>query len=303
MHPYFSKTFNIDGVGTLNYWRCDRCGFCEARELMEMDSDEWATINNSFHSRIYDSPSDPFNRAGRLRGQAKLLAAVTELGIASPDRPIIDWGSGSGDLSTRAHELGVNVFSYDKFMDVVVNPWKEPSLPERHFSIVCATAVFEHLRSREELDEIERLVADDDGILAFHISCPDTIPRSVDWPFLLPVHCAFHTSYSMRVLMKQWDYRYSIYDTEAKMWMFFRSKAQIVPHLEALVTHRESNSIGFCSGFVGQLGKKFPLPDPVVDNPQLRKILKRVPESVRGPVRRTIHTVRGARDRHRVSVP
>lgn len=292
MHPYFSKTFNLDGVETLNYWQCATCGFCEARELMEMGSTEWQKINDSFHSRIYDSPGDPFNRAGRLRGQAKLLAAVTELRIAS-DGPIIDWGSGTGDLSTEAHKLGVSVYSYDRFMNAVVNPWRAPALPERHFSIVCATAVFEHLRNREELDEIESLVANDDGILAFHISCPDIIPRSVDWAFLLPVHCAFHTSYSMRMLMKQWGYRYSIYDIEAKMWMFFQSKAQIESRLEDLVTHRENNSIGFCSGFVGQTGKKFPLSEPLVDNLQLRKVLKKVPEPMKGPLRRAIHNARG----------
>ena len=97
----------------------------------------------------------------------------------------------------------------------------------RNYDLVLNTAVFEHVRSRATLDEIESYVAPK-GLLAIHTLVSELVPKDPNWMYLLPVHCAFHTNNGMQVLMDDWRYPCSVYNELAKMWVWFRWPTPVV---------------------------------------------------------------------------
>jgi predicted SAM-dependent methyltransferase len=258
MTYFMSKTFNSWGLTSLDYVKCVDCGFVACSTLLNLPDAEWVQLNNWFHTEIYKNPGDPYNRAGRLTGQARVVNVMLEYGLLSDVRPMLDWGSGVGDLAKKMAELDRKIFSYDKYIIPQVNKWPGSEPEKRFYSLVTATAVFEHLKTRAELDAIESLVALD-GVLAFHIAVPKQIPSDPSWVYFLPVHCAFHNWESLRRLMIQWGYRSSVYCHEALMWFFFRTEEGVQ---EAVA--RINGAMGYryllCSnGFVSSTAVELPL--------------------------------------------
>jgi hypothetical protein len=136
----------------------------------------------------------------------------------------LDWGCGIGSVSLLLKRyFDIELLAYDKYFPVQVNSISADMLTERHFQVVVNTAVFEHVRSRNSLNEIESYVHVS-GCFAIHTLVPESIPQNPDWMYLLPVHCAFHTNKSMQLLMQQWGYNCSVYNEHAKMWVLFRSR-------------------------------------------------------------------------------
>jgi hypothetical protein len=117
--------------------------------------------------------------------------------------------------------------NFDKYVEPELFSIRQSALIKRGYSLVTNTAVFEHVRDRQTLDEIESYVSDD-GCLGVHTLVRGDIPTNPDWMYLLPVHCAFHTNRSMDILMRQWGYQCSIYNEHAKMWVMFKRPTQEV---------------------------------------------------------------------------
>lgn len=258
MRYFFTKVFNSWGLASLDYEKCTDCGFSVCASLLRMPDDEWVALNNWFHTEIYQRPGDPYNRAGRLAGQARVIDLMSQHGLISQDRPMLDWGSGTGDLAAKVQEHGRTLFSYDRYITPVVNRLPGVVPEPGGFSLVIAAAVFEHLKDREELDAIEALVADD-GVLGFHILVPREIPADPDWVYLLPVHCAFHNWESIRRLMVQWGYAASAYCTEALMWFFFRSKDGVKEKIEYINRVQGYQLLIYSDGFISSTGVELSL--------------------------------------------
>lgn len=234
MKASFEKAFDKKrwGFQKAEYKLCEKCGFSACQTHFDMSDSQWSKLNIDFHTSIYDVPGDPFGREDRLKGQATAIRYMLDNDLLPENSPMIDWGSGLGDLANRLMQKQVHIYSYDKYIKPFNNPLPENKYKPRSFSLVTSCAVMEHLRDRESLNEIEELVADD-GVLGVHMAIPNKIPVDPSWVYLLPVHCSFYTSRSMLFLMKQWSYECAIYCKKALMWFFFKNKKNV---LEKVIT-------------------------------------------------------------------
>jgi len=240
MAAYFSKSFGEFGLSTVDYVRCKHCGFCASETHVQMTPEEWGELNDRFHSISHQRSDNPYNRNQRYFNQALMLSLAAKKGLVR-EGSWLDWGCGVGAVAILLHEyFGIELGTYDKYFEPQINAITEAELVERSFDLVLNTAVFEHVRSRAVLDEIESYVAAD-GCLAVHTLVPETVPRDPDWMYLLPVHCAFHTNSSMQLLMEQWGYRCSVYNEHAKLWILFRQDPQEI----AAVVTQLNDSLGW----------------------------------------------------------
>lgn len=234
MHYFFSKTFDAHDLGQVDYWKCEACGFCASKTHLEMSEERWGRLNYDFHSKTHYAEDNPYNRNQRYFNQALMLSLLRKQGVAGQG-PWLDWGCGVGAVSKLLQNyFGITLHTYDRYFPPEVNVIAESELRSRGFDLVLNTAVFEHVRSRETLDEIESYVAPS-GAFAIHTLVPENVPQDPKWMYLLPVHCAFHTNRSMQILMKQWGYHCSVYNEHAKLWVMFRQDpAEVEAEVAAL---------------------------------------------------------------------
>jgi hypothetical protein len=227
MNFYFRKTFEVCGLSEAEYWKCTHCGFCASKTHFDMTDDEWARLNDSFHSESHYREDNPYNRNQRYFNQALMLFLMEKHGLA--DRGAwLDWGCGIGSVALLLKDyFGIELSTYDKYFRPQTNPIDEGKLLPRTFNLVLNTAVFEHVRKRDTLDEIESYV-NGSGCFAIHTLVPETVPKNPEWMYLLPVHCAFHTNASMQILMDAWGYQCSVYNQHAKLWVLFRQSPDSV---------------------------------------------------------------------------
>jgi len=222
MDFYFSKQFDSYNLRTVDYWKCRECGFVASKTHFDMKDSDWQELNVRFHEDNNDRQDNPYNRNQRYFYQASMFYLTSRYGIL-PTGEYLDWGSGPGDLSDRLNTLfDIKMNNFDKYIEPVLHSLTESDLVKRGYALVANTGVFEHVRSRETLDEIESYVLPE-GCLAVHTLVREAIPQDPNWMYLLPVHCAFHTNSSMQHLMLEWGYTCCTYNEFAKMWCMFRT--------------------------------------------------------------------------------
>lgn len=223
MAYHFSKVFDAFDLETVDYWRCAGCGFCVSRTHAEMSAERWTRLNRDYHAlhQGTDACSDDPNWLLRLRHQTDVLDDAVALGLLEPGRRWLDFACGDGKLCRYLAERGHRLLRYDRYMSRDGNDVDERDLAPRTYGFVITTSVFEHLTRREDFDGIERLVAPD-GVLGLHTLVREEIPPDPAWFYLLPVHCAFHTNESMRVMFRQWGYAASVYNVDARLWLWFK---------------------------------------------------------------------------------
>lgn len=142
------------------------------------------------------------------------------------------------------------ILSFDKFTTPQFSAIEESHLVRGGYDLVVNTAVFEHVRDRETLDEIESYVCVD-GCLAIHTLVLGEIPADPNWMYLLPAHCAFHANRITGILMRQWCYTCSIYNEHAKMWVWFKRNApKVEPEVAKLNALLGWNYLHFKIGFM-----------------------------------------------------
>ena len=192
-----------------------------------MATKKWEDLNNTFHSESHIRTDNPYNRNQRYFNQAIMLMLMKKHGLIE-DHRWLDWGSGAGSLSRILKKyFDIKLLTFDKYYTAESNPVKNKELIKNNFDLVVNTAVFEHVRDRETLDEIESFVSKH-GCFAIHTLIPENIPKNPNWMYLLPVHCAFHTNKSMQILMNQWGYTCSVYNEHAKLWVLFRDDIELI---------------------------------------------------------------------------
>lgn len=237
---FFTKRFSVYGLGAVDYWRCGTCGFVASRTHCEMTLPQWEALNADFHRDNNAREDNPHDRNQRYFHQSLMLHLMVR-GNVLPQGDWLDWGSGTGQVSLQLHKwFSLELGNFDTYIEPAINPIPPDSLKKRGHSLVVNTAVFEHVRDRETLDEIESYVSPD-GQLAVHTLVRGDIPADPEWMYLLPVHCAFHTNKSMQILMEQWKYTCSVYNEHAKMWVLFKRPAPRIAEAVRSVNSR----IGF----------------------------------------------------------
>ncbi|MGZ8933271.1 MAG: methyltransferase domain-containing protein [Methylobacter sp.] len=218
----FFKKFDIYNLGTVDYWQCGECGFVASKTHFCMNDSEWKELNVCFHEDNNNRVDNPYNRNQRYFNQALMLYLMSRYSLLSSGK-WLDWGSGLGNLSDRLSSLfGIKMYNFDKYIEPALYPLTESVLRKRGYAMVANTGVFEHVRSRETLNEIESYVSQN-GCLAIHTLVRGEIPKDPNWMYLLPVHCAFHSNRSMQHLMREWGYSCSVYNEHAKLWVLFRT--------------------------------------------------------------------------------
>ena len=225
MQYHFTKKFAELRLDNVDYWRCVSCGFSASKTHFELSVEDWERLNNDFHDNYFGRDDNPYNRAERYFAQAQLISLLVRHDILKKGA-WLDWGCGIGSLAKQLKDnFDLRLNNYDKFTRPHLNEIQHNELKPRSYSLVTNAEVFEHVRDRDTLEEIEQYVADD-GCLAVHTLVCGSIPKDPNWMYLLPVHCAFHTNQSMRLLLEQWGYQCSLYNPIAKMWFMFKSDPQ-----------------------------------------------------------------------------
>ncbi|MBD1390848.1 methyltransferase domain-containing protein [Neiella sp. HB171785] len=179
-----------------------------------------------------------------------MLSLMTKQGLINRG-DWLDWGCGVGAVSQLLNDyFDLKLSTYDKYFTPHINAIDETALLPRQFDLVVNTAVFEHVRDRDTLDEIESYVSDK-GCFAIHTLVPENVPQDPNWMYLIPVHCAFHTNKSMALLMKDWGYQCSVYNQHSKMWVLFREPAaEVQPRVEQLNHALGWQYLHFKNGFM-----------------------------------------------------
>ncbi len=155
---------------------------------------------------------------------------------------MLDWGSGIGSVSKLLmKQFSHDLLNYDEFFTPEINSISKALLQPRTFDFVLSAGVFEHVRSRETLNNIEKYVKNNaSGCFGIHTLVPENIPNNSKWMYLLPVHCAFHTNKSMNILMEQWGYKCSVYNPNAKLWIMFKDS----PYQIEIKTNKINTLVG-----------------------------------------------------------
>jgi hypothetical protein len=227
MGHHFTKRFDAYGLGDVEYRKCSLCGFSASATHFAMSEKEWEELNRAFHDDSFARTDNPYNRNQRYFNQALMLNLLNRSEVV-PSGEWLDWGSGSGFLSMQLdRHFGIRLNNFDQYMKPRLFSLERENLLRGEYQVVVNTAVFEHVRSRKTLDEIESYVAPH-GCLCVHTLVRGDIPADPDWMYLLPVHCAFHTNTSMNNLMRQWGYTCSVYNEHAKMWVWFKQNPELV---------------------------------------------------------------------------
>ena len=246
----FSKYFGVYKLENCDYYVCTNCGFGASKTHFELSNTEWEELNFEWHEDNNERIDNPYNRNQRYFNQAILVSLLLRHEFLGGSK-ILDWASGKGSVSALAESFfGVVVKNYDKYITPDLNQISENELKDNWYDLVINCALFEHVRDRETLDQINNLVSDN-GAFAIHTLVPDKVPKDPDWMYLLPVHCSFHTNKSMQILMDDWGFKSSIYNLDSKMWVLFKKEPKHI----SMLTDKVNDLLGwkflhFKEGFV-----------------------------------------------------
>jgi hypothetical protein len=227
--PHFKKTFGKYGLGVVEYRKCVGCDFVISKTHDDMTDAEWGTLNRDYHAGYQshtENPDDP-RWLARINAQARVIDDCTQLGLIPTKRPWLDFAAGGGQLSTSLRKISnLTLLNYDRYLPSP-EPQGEPT--PGAYDFVITTSVFEHIRTRPDLDAIQALVSPD-GVMGVHTLVSEKVPADPDWFYLLPVHCSFFSNKSMELLFRQWGYQSSLYEVDSRLWLFFkRPYAEVQP--------------------------------------------------------------------------
>lgn len=241
-HYYFSKTYAaypgapFENELTVDYWRCEHCGFVISRTHQEMGCALWGDVNTSWHHWMENHGAAGTTNQPPYADQALALAILEKNQLFSLD-DALDYAAGYGTLSKFLSKyFAKSLKIYDRYVhDEKAGLAYVSDKDIGRYQVVINSAMFEHVLSRHDLDSVNELV-NDRGVFMLHTVVCEKIPKDPNWFYLEPiVHTAFHTNQSMSLLMKQWGYAASIYAPQAKSWFLFKDGHERLAELEKIV--------------------------------------------------------------------
>lgn len=242
---------SIKNVTPVQFLQCPECGFVVSETHTRLASESWAELNAEFHHALekQDNLSVKNNQPPYLE-QAMMLALLAANNIIDISNTL-DYAAGYGTLHHILSEyFNIEIKCYDKYINSEKNIYiKTPE--KKSYSTVINSAMFEHITSRSDLDDLFELVADE-GCLFIHTLIPENVPQDPDWFYLdIPVHTATHTNKSMQRLMQQWGFRSSLYSPKSKAWVLLKqSYCQIKPAIERINKEMQTEWLIGQDGFV-----------------------------------------------------
>jgi hypothetical protein len=158
-----------------------------------------------------------------MSAQCDILRRLCRTNVVQKERPWLDWGAGDGKLSDMLRSEDIKLLNYDAYMSRQGFLEKQ-ELTSNGFDLVISTSVFEHVRSMDTLDEMERLVSGN-GVFAIHTLIADEVPVDPTWFYYQAPHVAFFTNHSMKILFRRWGYASCLYHVPSRLWFFFKDEA------------------------------------------------------------------------------
>lgn len=223
---FFKKEF--DGIfktmiSVAEYFKCKNCGFTFSPTIFELNEVEFSKLNTVFHLYVEDPLIE------KNANQPPYIEQATMLNVLEKNKLIdmncsLDFAGGYGTLN-KIYKKYFNrspFLIYDPYMQDLNDNEYITKDNLKQYNTVFNSAIFEHITCRETIDEINSCVTEN-GVLIIHTVVCENIPNDSNWFYINPVHCAFHTNKSMEILMKQWDYKWSLYCPSAKSWVLFKT--------------------------------------------------------------------------------
>jgi hypothetical protein len=254
---YFSKVYSeapfdefMRDVGPVRYHKCTYCGFVGSQTHAEMEPDRWAKLNSDCHHFFENPINERKGNQPPYLEQAVMLLLLSKNGIIDIE-DAIDYAAGYGTLSRLLEKyMQTSLKIYDPFIQDGDPSRYVRAADLRTYRVVINSAMFEHVLRREDLDQVNALVAED-GCLVVHTVVGDAVPKDPNWFYLRPpVHTAFHTNKSMSILMEQWGYQSSIYSAKSKCWVLLKRKiSSVAGCLAAMNTELQSEWFHYRDGF------------------------------------------------------
>ncbi len=257
---FFSKTYHeepfatfMKDIGEVQYYKCVNCGFTMSKTHYELSHDDWAQLNHSYHTFSEQAKAKKQSKGNPppYFEQAFLLKVLACNKIINAER-ILDFAGGHGTLSKIIDKyFGMSMPIYDPYMSEENGRTYISKDSLTTYKTVLNSALFEHVTSREDLDEINRLV-EKDGCMIIHSVVAENIPADENWFYLrIPVHCTFHTNKSMDILMQQWGYSSSIYCPAGKCWILLKIEPENIESIIAGINHEfQTEYLIYKKGFV-----------------------------------------------------
>lgn len=102
--------------------------------------------------------------------------------------------------------------------------YSESDMIPGSFDAVISSAVLEHMRSADNVEEFFSL-AKNNGTVVIHTLVCESVPNDPDWFYInYPVHCTLWTNGAMKKLFKRYGYAGCAYHLPSKMWLFFKDR-------------------------------------------------------------------------------
>jgi hypothetical protein len=206
------------------YYKCPNCGFTFSPTIFKLNTNDFIKLNLAFHKYIEDPLTTNISNQPPYIEQALMLNILEKNSLIDLES-YLDYAGGYGTLK-KIMEKYFNwhpLLIYDPYMQDLDNNEYISKEKLRQYNTVFNSAIFEHITCRETLEEINSCVTDK-GVLIIHTVVCENIPNDSNWFYINPVHSAFHTNKSMEILMKQWQYKWSIYCPSSKCWILFKSE-------------------------------------------------------------------------------
>lgn len=254
---YFSKEYTqpnmkeiMQDIGIISYKKCGNCGFVLSETHLNLSKERWSKLNYDYHHYNESLVKKIANQPPYFE-QAAMLAIFIKHRIIV-DKSWLDYAAGYGALSNILKKY------FDLFLPIY-DPYILDDDPQRYIketkigkhSAVINSAMFEHILTRKDLDDLNALVSPN-GCLIIHTVIAESVPKDPDWFYLEPpVHTAFHTNKSMDILMKQWGYTCSIYSPKSKCWVLFKRKPKGIENkIQEINQELQSEWFYYKDGFV-----------------------------------------------------
>ncbi|CAN5168122.1 methyltransferase domain-containing protein [soil metagenome] len=240
----------VEDIAPYQYSKCTNCGFTQCDTIINLEKERWLKLNYDFHHYL-ENNAVPTNQPP-YAAQAMMIRVLEHGSIIDFSKPL-DFAGGYGTLSKILNDFyHLELPVYDPY--VTSNKYKVRYITDpqaKASTCVINSALFEHIVSKETLNEIDRLVADN-GTLIIHTVICETIPQKENWFYFdPPVHSAFHTNKSMSFFMEEYKYESSLYCPSAKCWVLFRKDSPaIAAYVESINELLQTDYFHYKKGFV-----------------------------------------------------
>jgi hypothetical protein len=228
----FTKTYKGELFNMLeksDFSACEKCGFTFSETIFKMNHKDWDNLNFKFHTFLEDKNIDSDINQPPYIEQANMITVLLKENIINGS--MLDYAGGIGTLSKILNRFfNIELPIYDPYIKDAENETvKYVDVDDlTKVNTIINSALFEHIKSRQDLDHINNLVSED-GALIIHTVICENIPKDPNWFYFdPPVHSAIHTNSSMEILMSQWGYESSVYCKKAKCWVLFKKEPNLL---------------------------------------------------------------------------